>query len=158
VVRELSAGGLVYRRSRGSWRVCLGARRRQDDGALVWGVPKGHVEPGESVAAAAVREVREETGLESVVEDVLGEVTYWYARRDASGRPTRVWKRVRFFLLRHTGGRFADRDRELDRVRWFSLDEAEARATFANERELIRRARERLAVARSDPKAPGRKR
>lgn len=144
IIRELSAGGLVCRRRRNGWQVCLGARRRGRDGTLAWGIPKGQVEPGEPVAAAAVREVREETGLESTVEDVLGDLTYWYVRRDASGAPVRVRKRVRVFLLAHRGGRFADRDRELDAVRWFSLDEAEAHVAYPNEREMVRRARERL--------------
>ena len=56
----------------------------------------------------------------------------------------RVLKRVRFFLMRHRGGRFADRDDELDAVRWFPLAEAEAAVAFANERALVRRARELL--------------
>ena len=124
--------------------VCLGARRRPDDGPLVWSIPKGHLEEGESMAAAALREVREETGLRTGVEDTLGDVTYWYARRDADGNPVRIWKRVRFFLLRHRGGRFADRDHELDAVRWFPLDEAEAAVAYESERALVRRARELL--------------
>src|SRR5206468_3325476 len=60
-------------------------------------------------------------------------------------RPRRVWKRVRFFLMRSRGGRFGDRDREMDAVRWFSLDEAERVAAFENERALVRRARTLLA-------------
>ena len=95
--------------------------------------------------SAAVREVREETGLEAEVEQLLGDITYWFARRDAEGRPRRVWKRVRFFLMRSRGGRFGDRDREMDAVRWFSLDEAERVAAFENERALVRRARTLLA-------------
>jgi 8-oxo-dGTP pyrophosphatase MutT (NUDIX family) len=144
VVREVSAGGLVYRRGRGRWLVCLGGRRRPDDGPLVWSIPKGHVEDGESMANAALREVREETGLVAEIEDTLGDVTYWYARRDRDGRPIRVWKRVRFFLMRHRGGGFADRDDELDAVRWFPFVDAEAAVAFADERALVRRARERL--------------
>ncbi len=145
VTRELSAGGLVYRRARGRWVACLGARQRSGDGPLVWSIPKGHVEDGESMAHAAVREVREETGLLGEIEDTLGDVTYWYARRDAEGRPLRVWKRVRFFLLRYRGGRFADRDDELDAVRWFPLDDAETAIAYASEQELVRRARALLA-------------
>ena len=146
-VRELSSGGLVYRPASGSWKVCLGGRRRGHDGALVWSIPKGHVEEGESMVQAALREVREETGLRGEVEDTLGDVTYWYARRDDGGSPVRVLKRVRFFLMRYRGGRFADRDEELDAVRWFSLAEAEAKIPYATEQALVRRARERLERA-----------
>ena len=95
------------------------------------------------MAEAAQREVREETGLVGEVEDTLGDVSYWYARRDKEGRPLRVWKRVRFFLLRYRDGRFADRDDELDAVRWFVLDEeAEAAIAYASEQALVHRARE----------------
>jgi len=139
--REFSAGGLVHRR-RGGVPVVLLAARRNATGQLVWTIPKGHVEAGESSEMTAVREVREETGIEAEIEDRLGDVTYWYARRDADGRPVRIFKRVRFFLMRARGGRFADRDAEMDAVRWFSCADAERVVGFANERALVRRARE----------------
>jgi 8-oxo-dGTP pyrophosphatase MutT (NUDIX family) len=96
------------------------------------------------MAEAALREVREETGLRSVIEDTLGDVTYWYARRNKSGKAVRIFKRVRFFLMRHEAGRFAERDDELDAVRWFSLADAERTIGFASERALVQRARELL--------------
>jgi 8-oxo-dGTP pyrophosphatase MutT (NUDIX family) len=138
--REFSAGGLVYRRRAGVPFVLLAARRGST-GKLVWTIPKGHVEAGETSEITAVREVREETGIDAEIEGRLGDVTYWYARRDAGGRPVRIWKRVRFFLMRAKGGRFTDRDTEMDAVRWFSLDDAERTVAFANERELVRQAR-----------------
>jgi 8-oxo-dGTP pyrophosphatase MutT (NUDIX family) len=138
--REFSAGGLVHRRRAGVPVVLLAARRGST-GKLVWTIPKGHVEEGETSEITAVREVREETGIDAEIEDRLGDVTYWYARRDAAGRPVRILKRVRFFLMRATGGRFADRDAEMDAVRWFSCAEAEAVVAYPNERELVRRAR-----------------
>jgi 8-oxo-dGTP pyrophosphatase MutT (NUDIX family) len=147
VVRELSAGGLVYRRRAGRWMVVLVARRPPGRRVLVWGIPKGHVEPGERMVDAALREVREETGLLATIEHPLGDVTYWYARRDGEGRAVRVHKRVRFFLMRWRGGRFADRDAEMDAVRWFALADAERRVAFANERALLRRARTLLEEA-----------
>ena len=150
VTRELSSGGLVYRRSVGSWIVCLGGRQRSDDAPMVWSIPKGHVEDGESMADAALREVREETGLRSAVEDTLGDVTYWYARHDADGKPFRVFKRVRFFLLRYRGGRFRDRDDELDAVRWFSLADAEDAVGYPSEQALVRRARQLLETGERD--------
>jgi 8-oxo-dGTP pyrophosphatase MutT (NUDIX family) len=142
--REFSAGGLVYRRRGGVAAVVLAARRHPESGMLVWSIPKGHVEPGETSTAAAVREVREETGLEAEIERPLGDVTYWYLRRDRAGGRVRVLKRVRFFLMRSRGGRFADRDDEMDAVRWFPLVEAERMVAFANERALVERARELL--------------
>ena len=154
LAREFSAGGLVYRRRAGKTAVVLAARRHPDTAVLVWSIPKGHIEPGESSADAAVREVREETGLRASIDRLLGDVTYWYVRRDASGAPLRVLKRVRFFLMRARGGRFADRDDEMDAVRWFSLDEAEEAAAYASERRLVQRARELLG----EPPPPAQRR
>lgn len=140
VVREFSAGGLVYRRRADGLAVVLAARRHPKSGALLWTIPKGHVEPGESARIAAEREVREETGLTAEIERPLGDVSYWYVRRDEHLQPVRIFKRVRFFLMRHAGGRFADRDQEMDAVRWVPLENAEKAAAHENERVLIRRA------------------
>lgn len=147
LVREFSAGGLVYRRVRGRVEVVLAARLSTDRARLVWGIPKGHVEAGESMADTAVREVREETGLEAAIEEPLGDVAYWYVRRDG-GRAVRIHKRVRFFLMRQLGGTFADRDQEMDEVRWFDLPTAMETVAFANERVLVERAAEQLAAPR----------
>jgi 8-oxo-dGTP pyrophosphatase MutT (NUDIX family) len=115
---------------------------------LVWTIPKGHLEAGESAAQAAVREVCEETGIEGAIERLLGDTTYWYVRRDPDGTSRRILKRVRFYLMRRLGGRFEDRDHEMDAVRWFSLPDAEAILAFPNERALLRRAGALIAAVR----------
>jgi 8-oxo-dGTP pyrophosphatase MutT (NUDIX family) len=144
-MREFSAGGLVCRRVRGEWTVCLAGRRIHPGSDLVWILPKGHVEEGERMEETALREVREETGLEAEIIDRLGDVTYWYVRREPEGGPSRVFKRVRFFLMLFRGGRFGDRDEEMDDVRWFSLERAQTMLAYANERTLMFRARDLLA-------------
>lgn len=136
---EVSAGGVVYRRRRGSPEVALAARRTRR-GHLVWGLPKGEVEPDETPEEAAVREVREETGLLARIVEPLGDIRYVYVWGGV-----RVRKRVHFFLMRATGGRLADHDEEMEDVRWFPLDRAVRLAAYRGEREVLRRAAERLA-------------
>jgi 8-oxo-dGTP pyrophosphatase MutT (NUDIX family) len=136
---EVSAGGVVYRRSPDGIEVALAARRTRR-GDLAWGLPKGLVEPDETPEEAALREVREESGLESQLEDSLGEIRYFYVWEG-----TRVRKLVRFFLMRATGGDVSLHDDEMEDVRWFPLANAVRRATYRGEREVLERAAKRLA-------------
>ena len=137
--REVSAGGVVYRRRRGRVLVVLAARRTRR-GDLVWGLPKGEIEPGESPESAAIREVREETGLHARIEDPLGQIKYLYVWEGV-----RVRKAVHFFLMRATGGKVSDHDEEMEDVRWFPLGDAVGAAAYKGEREVLQRAVERLS-------------
>jgi len=74
---EFSAGGVVVAEHDGRLEVALASRRTRS-GELAWGLPKGLVEPGEEPEAAAVREVREETGLEATIRSFLGDANYTY--------------------------------------------------------------------------------
>jgi 8-oxo-dGTP pyrophosphatase MutT (NUDIX family) len=136
---EVSAGGVVYRRSDDGAEIVLAARRTRR-GDLAWGLPKGLIEPEETPEEAAVREVREETGLEAEVEASLGDIRYFYVWEGV-----RVRKAVHFFLMRATGGDVSLHDHEMEVVQWFPLSVALRRATYKGEREVLQRAAERLA-------------
>ena len=136
--REVSAGGVVYRREGDDIELLLAARRTRR-GDLAWGLAKGGIEPDESIEDAAVREVREETGIDAVIEASLGETRYFYVWDDV-----RVRKVVHFFLMRAVGGDTEDHDDEMEEVRWFPLARALKRAAYKGEREVLARAAERL--------------
>lgn len=127
--RELSAGGVVVRD--GACVVVVPTRRARG-GIRVLTLPKGHVEPGEDVEATAVREVREEAGLEVRSLGRLGEVRYWYQR---DGR--RIAKLVVFFLCEYVAGELSDHDHEVEEARWMPLDEAERELSYRGERGMV---------------------
>lgn len=132
--REVSAGGIVYRRSAGTIEVALIRTGKR------WGLPKGHVEQGEGIQEAACREVLEETGLEGEVVEKLGDISYRYAYKKAGGELVRVFKRVHFYLLRWSKGEAHGHDYEVDEARWFGLEEALEKLTYPTEQKMIRHA------------------
>ena len=108
-------------------------------GRLLWSLPKGHIEAGETAEEAAVREVEEETGIIGRVVAPLGTIDFWFVAEDR-----RVHKTVHHFLLRALGGELSDSDVEVSEVAWVPLEELESRLAYADERRLIRRATELL--------------
>jgi len=131
---ERSAGGVVFRRTEDGIDIALAARRTRR-GELAWGLPKGLIEPDEQPEEAALREVREETGLEAEIDEDLGSISYFY-QWDGEG----VRKTVRFFLMHATGGDVEHHDHEMEEVRWFPLDQAAKRSTYRSEREVVLKA------------------
>jgi len=129
---EVSAGGVVRR---GDDVAVIVPTRRSASGQAVLALPKGHVDPGETPAQAAQREVREEAGVEADLVGELGEVRYWYQR---GGR--KIVKTVTFFLFDYRSGDVADHDAEVEEARWIPLAEAERALTYKGEREMARRA------------------
>jgi 8-oxo-dGTP pyrophosphatase MutT (NUDIX family) len=112
------------------------------DGSKVLALPKGHPEEGESPVDAALREVREEAGVDARLVEPLGDVRYWYTR---DGR--RIAKVVSFFLLQYVGGEVEDHDFEVERASWMALEDAARELTYAGEREMAARALSRLSTA-----------
>jgi 8-oxo-dGTP pyrophosphatase MutT (NUDIX family) len=132
-VEETSAGGLVVDRSTPSPRAAL-IGRHDRRGRLVWSLPKGHVEAGETPELTAVREVEEETGIRGHVLAPLGTIDFWFVVDDR-----RVHKTVHHFLLEADGGQLSDADVEIDEVAWVDLDDLAGRLEYADERRLLDR-------------------
>jgi 8-oxo-dGTP pyrophosphatase MutT (NUDIX family) len=155
--QEISAGGVVVRGLQPSGEaqppgeqvageaevVVIVPTRRAPDGSRVLGLPKGHIDPGETALEAAEREVREETGIVAEPMGELGKARYWY-RRD--GRT--ISKAVSFYLFRHAGGDTRNHDDEVEEVRWIGLRDAQTALTHTSEREMVVRALARLEEGR----------
>ena len=140
-----SAGGIVIRFAGDAPQLVVGKRRRERDG-VTWTLPKGTPNPGETTEETALREVREESGLDVGIVRPFGGIDYTFVQ----GR-TRIHKTVHYFLMVPTGGDLGRHDHEFDEVRWIGFDEAATLLTFETERALVARA----AAAATDGSFPG---
>ena len=102
---------------------------------MLWALPKGTPDSGETTEETALRETREETGLEVEIEAQLGSIRYFFVRGT-----TRFHKTVHFFLMRPVGGSMDAHDAEFDEVRWMDVPEALAIMTHATERSVVEEA------------------
>lgn len=119
---------------------CVALIGRLDrNGTLLWSLPKGHIEDGETFAETAVREVKEETGISAQVLTQLGVIDYWFV-----AERKRVHKTVHHFLLAATGGELSDDDVEVTAVAWVPFGELEDTLAYADERRLARKAQRLL--------------
>ena len=132
----VSAGGIVFRRSEEGIEIVLVGRTAE----RLWALPKGTPDPGETLEETALREVREETGLEVRILDTIGQVEYWYTAPDGE----RIQKTVHYYLMEPTGGDTANHDHEFDVVVWRHLSEAERLLTHRNQLPMLHRAWERI--------------
>ncbi|MGV0837079.1 NUDIX hydrolase [Mycolicibacterium thermoresistibile] len=132
-VHETSAGGLVVDGIDGpkEQQVAALIGRLDRRGRMLWSLPKGHIEMGETAEQTAIREVAEETGIEGAVLAALGRIDYWFV---TEGR--RVHKTVHHYLMRFLGGELSDDDVEVSEVAWVPLSELPRRLAYADERRL----------------------
>ena len=141
--REFSAGGVLIRRIKG--RPHLAAIRPQGKKEGVWALPKGNLDPGETPAETAVREVWEETGVHGRLVEKLGDVKYTYTRRGG----LRVFKIVSFYLVQAGRGRIGEIEErmkvEVAEARWLPLEDAPKLLAYGGEREMAKKALDRLA-------------
>ena len=146
-VHEISAGGLVVdgidRPREEQLAALIGRVDRR--GRMIWSLPKGHIEQGETAEQTAIREVAEETGIHGQVLAALGRIDYWFV---TEGR--RVHKTVHHYLLRFSGGELCDEDVEVAEVAWVPVTELPRRLAYADERRLAKVAHELISLLQSD--------
>lgn len=156
VVREFSAGGVVLHFRDSGWTVAV-IEPKRDAGVdknspsrrkvtSVLALPKGLLDQGEKAEQTAIREVREETGVEATLVTKLADIKYFYVR--SWGDKQRVFKIVSFFLLLYRSGRIGEISEEMrievERALWMPLEEAAEQLTYKGEREVLRKAQEYL--------------
>jgi 8-oxo-dGTP pyrophosphatase MutT (NUDIX family) len=133
---EVSAGGLVISADDPSLVALISHRNR--GGGADWVIPKGHQEKGEELQETALREVKEETGIEAEIIKKIGEITYSFRLG-----PVRIKKTVHHFLMRQVGGDLThedDPEGEVLKVAWFPISKLEEVLAHDNERKVAMRA------------------
>jgi len=143
---EISSGGVIYRETGGRIEVAL----TQTSRGPMWCLPKGRVEDQETLEEAAIREVREETGLFGLIERPLKPIEYTYQARTRDGQRTAVAKTVHFYLMAFRDGCTTDHDSEVIDVRWFTLDVAGRLLHHAGERDVLALAKAALTRCRDE--------
>jgi 8-oxo-dGTP pyrophosphatase MutT (NUDIX family) len=136
---QISAGGVAFR-----WRdsepemviVCMKPKLR-------WQLPKGIVDPGETPEVTAVREVKEEGGVETNRLGLIETIEYWY-RSVKNGKPVRFHKFVHFYLMEYKSGDVSNHDHEVEEARWVPFDEAIEMLEFKSEQEVAEKAHEMI--------------
>ncbi len=137
-VDEVSAGGLVIDFS-GTKGLLIGRYDQKDANRerLLWSLPKGHIEEGETPEEAAIREVAEETGITSEISRELGVIDFWFM---AGGK--RIHKTVHHYLFKEISGTLTPQESEVDEARWFPLEEIVNLLAYPDEKKLIARSGE----------------
>ena len=128
VKHERSAGGLVLQRERNGYSGLLIGRSTP----RIWSLPKGHVEPNETIETAALREVKEETGIDATIIVKLSDIRYWFYANKMKHS-----KIVHFYLMRYVAGTPTPQEGEVDETLWAKLDALPEMLTHVNERRLI---------------------
>jgi 8-oxo-dGTP pyrophosphatase MutT (NUDIX family) len=136
VRRQVSAGGVAFRRAGAAIEVVVIRPRATQR----WQLPKGLVDPGESPEVTAVREVREEAGIDGDVVAPIEEIEYWYVGTDRDGVRVRFHKSVHFYLIAVRGGDVSRHDHEVEEARWVKLEDALELLAFRNEKAVVERA------------------
>ena len=136
---QISSGGVAFRWQDLEPEIAIVSVKP----SLRWQLPKGIVDPGESPEITAVREVREEAGIETDLLSLIETIEYWY-RSTKYGKPIRFHKFVHFYLLSYRSGDVTDHDHEVAEARWVSFEEAMEMLAFKSERKVVEKAKEMI--------------
>jgi len=128
IKHERSAGGLVLRRENNGYDGLIIGRATP----RIWSLPKGHIEPNETIENAALREVKEETGIEASIIVKLSDIRYWFYANKLKHS-----KIVHFYLMRYVAGTPTPQIGEVDETLWAKLDDLAEMLTHVNERRLV---------------------
>ena len=134
-LEQVSAGGVAFRQNNSDVEIAIisvNPSRR-------WQLPKGIVDEGETPEIAALREVREEAGIETDLLEKIDTIEYWYVGENR-GERVRFHKFVHFFLLKYRAGNVQDHDAEVFEACWVKADEARQILAFKNEKILVEKA------------------
>lgn len=132
-----SAGGVIFKKEANTFEVALIAMKNK----TVWTLPKGIIDKGEQPETAAIREIKEETGLKGGIIDMIGDISYWFYLK---GENAKCRKTVSYFLLEYIEGDIGDYCWEVDEAKWFALDDAIKRVSYKSDREILEKAKEKL--------------
>lgn len=138
VTSEYSAGGVVYRDNDAGYEFVAVQRARHDD----WSLPKGHIESGETREQAAIREVKEETGIDARIVAPIGEVVYFYKRP----RQGLTRKTVYHYLMEAVTHELGGPNWEVAEARWLPITEAHTLLTYSNDKQIINKAQALLGI------------
>lgn len=137
IKKRISSGGVIFRIQKDGIDVVIVAVR----GRKSWCLPKGIIDKDEDPPSAALREVREETGLKGEILDKIGRISYWYSLKN---RTVKIHKTVHFYLMKCIGGKTDDHDHEVEEAGWFPLEEALKKLSYKSERDIMKKARDMI--------------
>ena len=137
IKKQTSSGGVIFRNSRKGIEAALIAVKNK----TVWCLPKGAIDKNEDFQTAAVREVREETGLSGEIIDKIGKISYWYFIKDKN---VKFNKTVYFYLMEYKSGSTDAHDQEVDDAQWFPIEEAIGKLAYKGEKEILQKARQMI--------------
>jgi 8-oxo-dGTP pyrophosphatase MutT (NUDIX family) len=140
--QQFSAGGVVYRKAGDKIEVVILTRGE----GKIFCLPKGKIEKPETPQQAALREIKEETGLTGAIEKELGKINYWFYSDEDIIPPqrdkVRVYKTVHFYLVKFESGNTSDHDTDAEDVRWLPIDEALKIMSYPSERQMVEKAKD----------------